>query len=237
MATHTKQARTLPWSLKQISRHPWLVSLAASVCIGAMVLWGSNEVDPGKDEIYLTAMRDILPGEGVELNDFTLGPNPLAEGSADDLVSEDQIHQIESSVFQRPLKKGGVLRRSLLSVQGSRKRKIPFGSRAYLIHPEPWLNVGPGDHVEVLGQTDSTDAIHVVAGPAEVLGVTSDAEARGVVLALRPDEISWVEKASRRGTLKMAVQSAAEAKRAPRRKHSLGSRRHRPSADVVVEGE
>ncbi len=220
-------------------RRKVIIGVLAVVLFSLGYLWLMEPLPvQGGSRGYLVAVRDLLPGEGVEFSDFTLASAPRDLELRSVAISEDRLQEVNHRRFKKRLARGEFLTLNHLEPIQSGRRQIPRGTRAYLIRPDPWIPVGEGDQVDVLGRLEAKEPLEVVAGPSEVLAVDTTEAQRGVVLALRPDQITWVEKALRSGTLKVAVRSPQDRSAAKIRKRRI---RKKPSAalaaPVISEGE
>lgn len=181
---------------------PWIAALALALGV-AIDLWRRSP--PGDHGTrWLVARHPVPIGQSITAIDFAVRTGAEAPPDA---LSDGDLHRLRGFRTTRPLDEGAYLVRSAVAPapEVSLGRRLPFGTRAYVLDRPAGLPLAVGDRVDVLGGDESRaariaenlpiiavsdDGAPVAAVPEAVVRVLEETRRRGAmaVVLRRPDE-------------------------------------------------
>lgn len=219
-----------------------------SVLIAGIVSWESRNLlrsgtETAKQSRVLIAARDLESGHVISINDFVFelrDTNEVQFGQVNRFITDQELDLIEGKMLRRELKKGEALTSQLIaSAMGRQPRvSIPEGHRAYFLETLSNEMVFPSARVDLIlkPEMDNRESL-ILAENVLVLSVGHAMENRGVGLALRPEEIEYIEKNLRFGTVALALRNPNEKLlRGALKKGKRGSQK-RVKVEIITEGE
>ncbi len=231
--------------LKFLQVNPKRFAVALSVLIAIVAAWESRNIfsvssTSVKDLRVLVAMRDLDEGDLVTLSD--LSTVPISRISLPDgmrAFTDQELFLVQGQRLIKSVKQGSPIISDLIesNSHGLKIPEIPSGRRAYFIETHSFEMVFPGSKVDLILKPlmDSKDSL-ILTENALVLSVERRQDLPGVVVALTPDEIEWVERNSRVGKIVLAVRNPKEKSTRRALKKAKRGRLKRVKVEVITEG-
>ena len=233
---------------KLLQLKPKYFCWALSAIIALVVSWechksiGSSENGVEKPRV-LVAIRDLEVGHPISLRDLSFDiPKRVEEkqNNLDKVITDQELYLIEGKKVVQHIKKGQLLTQKLLGADSDPESGVPIpkGYRAYFLDMTSHEVAFPKARVDLILKplSDSRENLILVENVL-VLSVASDESNPGVILALKPEEIEWVERNLRFGKIALALRNPGEkVMRGALKKGKRGIKK-RVKVEIITEGE
>jgi Flp pilus assembly protein CpaB len=207
-------------------------------------IWENKEILRGpaniKDPRILVATRDLSEGELLKYTDFKLVPLVdlnLAPGER--ALTDQELFMVQGRRLKNKINRGKpLLFDAVFKIEEETFfRDIPRGLRAYFIETEHLEFVQSGGKVDlILKSTSSSKDSLILVEDVLILSVDRTSEAPGVVVALTPDEIDWVERNLRVGKIVLAFRNPTEGRGRGALKKGKHPNKKRVKVELITEG-
>lgn len=188
----------------------------------------------------LVAAHDLEQGDLVTFADLKTKPLGSLSLSSDARFFTDQdLPMVQGKRLLGNVSMGMPLLFNVLYQTENRANTslIPKGMRAYFIETETLDWVRPGGYVDlILKPIAESKSSLILVESALVLAAGSRNSESGVVVALKPEEIEWIEKNTRFGKIVLAVRNPNESSRYGALKKDKQRSKKRVKVEVISEG-
>lgn len=228
-----------------LQANPKKFGLWLSIIIAALVAWESKKLFDFRpvsmsEPRVLVASRDLSEDETVSLTDLNIIPHsklPVIPKSK--VFSDQDLFLLNGKKLKTAVKKGEPITIDLIESSQNRKHliSIPNGRRAYFVETTATAMVSPGVYVDLVLKPflDAKSSLILVENVL-VLSVEKQSEASGVIVALTPEEIEWVERNLRMGRIVLAVRNPNEPTTRRALKKPKQGRQKRVKVEIITEG-
>jgi len=228
-----------------LQANPKKFGLWLSVVIAALVAWESRKLFDFRpvsmsEPRVLVANRDLSEDETVSLTDLNIVPNSKLPATPKAKVFSDQeLFLLNGKKLKTAVKKGEPITVDLIELGQKQNHliSIPNGRRAYFVETIASAMVSPGVNVDLVLKPflDNKSSLILVENVL-VLSVEKQSEASGVIIALTPDEIEWVERNLRIGRIVLAVRNPNEPTTRRALKKPKQGKQKRVKVEIITEG-
>jgi Flp pilus assembly protein CpaB len=193
-----------------------------------------------KDPRILVAARDLSEGELLKSTDFQLSSlEDLHLASGEKALSDQEFFMIQGRRLKKSLSRGNPLLFEAVFKSDADLvyRNIPRGRRAYFVETDHLELVQSGDKVDLVLKTSSSiKNTLILVEDVLILSVDKTSEIPGVILALTPEEIEWVEKNLGSGKVVLAVRNPNEMGGRGALKKGKHQNKKRVKVELITEG-
>lgn len=224
--------------------HPKHFTVLILIIVAMIFIWENKTAFRGpaniKEPRILVATRDLSEGELLKPADFKLlPPADLNLAPGERALSDQELFLVQGRRLKSKVSRGNALLFDSVfkTEEESFFRSIPKGLRAYFIETEHLEFVKSGAKVDlVLKPTSSSKNTLILVDDVLILSVDKTSEAPGVVVALTPDEIDWVERNLRFGRVVLAFRNPNEARGRGALKKGEHPDKKRVKVELITEG-
>ncbi|GEM_PF-3080323 len=243
-----KKIEALEFLNKLFKVKPKYFCWGLSVIIALIVCWESRKVIRFSEYSIehpriLVAARDLEVGHPISLRDLSFEVQNITkekESSSEKIVTDQELYLVESKKVAQYVKKGQPLTLEMLSAHSDLEPEvaIPKGYRAYFLDMASNEVAFPKARVDLILKplSDSRENLILVENVL-VLSVVREELNPGVILALKPEEIEWIERNLRFGKIALALRNPGEKLiRGALKKGKRGIQK-RVKVEIITEGE
>lgn len=232
--------------LALLTLKPKHFALLVSAIVAMVIAWETNiflsSKKPGIDgRRILIATRDLSEGELITFADFkTIAEEDLSlKMRKARVVTDQQLALVEGQRLIKDITSGTPLLLEAVYPPDATlfSKDIPKGLRAYFVETVTLEMVRPGVKVDLVLKPirENKDSLILVEN-ALVLSLDKREESSGVVVALSPEEIEWIERNSRLGKIVLAIRNPGEISgRGALKKGKQGAKK-RVTVEMITEG-
>lgn len=157
---------------------------------------------------YLIAVRDVNVGKTITPIDFDLILQTDVKAPPTDAISDQYLEKLRGAKMKSPMKAREILTWSLVAARNDIAGSIPKGLRAYPLFLKNSIPLMSGDYVDVMAsQKGKSQGSVLMMEKILVVEAAKEKESVRVLLAVPPEEVSWLDKAKETGELHLVLRN------------------------------